>query len=85
MAILERNSEGKEAIRKRHIDVSFELLQAKDKVRELEQKRRELENNAISAVKQREAKELRAIRDEVFKRVTPAFEKIEKLRSSLSI
>ena len=85
MAILERDSTAKEAVRKKHIEVSFELLQTKDKVRELEQKRRVMENDEISESKLREVKELQAIRDEVFNRFTPAFKRIEKLRSSLSI
>ena len=85
LAILERDSTAKEVNREKHIEVSFELLQVKDKIRELGQKRRELENNAISESKKREVKELQATRDEVFKRFTPAFKRIEKLRSSLSI
>ena len=85
LAILDRASvEKKEQIRKRHIDTSFELLQAKDTVRELEGKKRELENNAISKVKQKEAKELQAVRDGVIKRFAPAFKRIEKLQSNLS-
>ena len=84
MAILERDTEAKEVIRKRHIDSSFELLQAKDALRELERKRRESENNAISQTKKKEARELQAVRDEVFKRFAPAFKRIEKLQNRLS-
>ena len=85
LAILDRASvEKKEQIRKRHIDRSFELLQTKDKVRELERKRRELENNAISQIKKKEAKELQVIRDEVFKKFSPAFKRIEILRGRLN-
>ena len=84
LAILERDTEAKEVIRKKHIDSSFELLQAKDALRELERKRRESENDAISQTKKKEARELQAVRDEVFKRFAPAFKRIEKLRSRLS-
>ena len=84
MAILERDNEVKETIRKEHIEVSFELLQVKDAVRELERKKRELENNAISKVKQKEAKELQAVRDGVIKRFAPAFKRIEELQGMLS-
>ena len=84
MAILERDTEAKEVIRKRHIDSSFELLQAKDALRELERKRRESENNAISQTKKKEARELQAVRDEVFKRFSPAFKRIEKLQIKLN-
>ena len=85
MAILDRASvEKKEQIRKRHIDTSFELLQAKDRLRELERKRRELENNAISQIKKKEAKELQVIRDEVFKKFSLAFKRIEILQDRLN-
>ena len=85
LAILDRASvEKKEQIRKRHIDTSFELLQTKDKIRELERKSREMQNNAISAVKLKEAKELKGIRDEVFKKFSPAFKRIEILQGRLN-
>ena len=84
LAILgDRNSEVREDIRKEHIDISFELLQVKDKVRELEGRRRELENNQIDEAKRREAKELQVVREDIFKRFSPAFKRIEKLRNSL--
>ena len=84
LAILDRDSEAKEIIRKRHIDVSFELLQTKDKVRELGRKKRELENAAVSDAKIKEAQELQAIRDKIFEQNKPAFKRIKKLRGRLS-
>ena len=84
LAILERDTEAKETIRKEHIEVSFEVLQTKDALRELERKRRESENDAISQTKKKEARELQAVRDEVFKRFAPAFKRIEKLQNRLS-
>ena len=85
LAILDRASvEKKEQIRKRHIDTSFELLQAKDKIRELERKSREMQNNAVTEVRKREAKELQGVSDAVFKKFSPAFKQIEKLQSKLS-
>lgn len=85
MAILDRASvEKKEQIRKRHIDTSFELLQVKDSIRELEGKRRALENNAISEVRKREIEELQAVRDGVIKRFARSFKRIEELQGRLS-
>ena len=84
LSILERNTEEKESVRKMHIDISFELLQVKDSVRELERKRRELENNAISAAEQKEVQELQAVRDKVFRCFAPAFERIKELQGMLS-
>ena len=84
LAILERDTEAKETIRKEHSEVSFDVLQTKDKVRELERKRRELQNKSVSEVKNREAKELKAIRDEVFKKFSPAFKRIEILQGRLN-
>lgn len=85
LAILDRASvEKKEQIRKRHIDTSFELLEVKDAIRVLEQKRRALENNAISEVRKREIEELQAVRDGVIKRFAQSFKGIEELRSRLN-